>query len=198
MIEPLIRLNHAERCYPLGKQQFFYVLRDISLEVADGDFVSVMGPSGAGKSTLLHLVGMTELFARLAPGKNLDEAGAELRSVYATIKKDHPEAYSKSGDFQISAKLLRDQITSGARTVLLVLLAASALVFVVACWAITASIFVFCSGVRLRLANETAQAIFPCLFPTCFVQSPCSPANIVPVTKSPAATNAMSLVIMKT
>jgi putative ABC transport system permease protein len=76
---------------------------------------------------------MTELFARLAPGKNLDEAGAELRSVYATIKKDHPEAYSKSGDFQISAKLLRDQITSGARTVLLVLLAASALVFVVAC-----------------------------------------------------------------
>ena len=66
------------------------------------------------------------------------------------------------------------------------------------CWAITASIFVCCSGVRLRLANETAQAIFPCLFPTCFAQSPCSPANIVPVTKSPAATNAMSLVIMGT
>ena len=76
---------------------------------------------------------MTEFFARLAPGKNLDEARAELRSVYATIKKDHPEAYSRSGDFQISAKLLRDQITSGARTVLLVLLVASALVFVVAC-----------------------------------------------------------------
>ena len=76
---------------------------------------------------------MTELFARLAPGTTLDQARAELRSVYATMKKDHPEAYSKRGDFQISAKLLRDQITSGARTVLLVLLAASALVFVVAC-----------------------------------------------------------------
>ena len=57
----------------------------------------------------------------------------ELRSVYATIKKDHPESYSNQADFQISAKLLRDQITSGARTVLLVLLAASALIFVIAC-----------------------------------------------------------------
>ena len=76
---------------------------------------------------------MTELFARLAAGATLDQARAELRSVYATIKKDHPEAYSKQSDFQISAKLLRDQITSGARTVLIVLLAASVLVFVVAC-----------------------------------------------------------------
>src|SRR5438477_9994707 len=57
---------------------------------------------------------MTELFARLAPGKNLDQARAELRSVYATIKKDHTEAYSKQADFQISARMLRDQITSGA------------------------------------------------------------------------------------
>jgi predicted permease len=76
---------------------------------------------------------MTELFARLAPGATLDQARAELRSVYATIKKDHPDAYSKQADFQISARLLRDQITSGARTVLLVLLAASALIFIIAC-----------------------------------------------------------------
>src|ERR1051325_921588 len=34
---------------------------------------------------------MTELFARLAPGTNLDQARVELRSVYATMKKDHPE-----------------------------------------------------------------------------------------------------------
>jgi predicted permease len=76
---------------------------------------------------------MTELFARLAPGTNLAQARAELRSVYASMKKDHPEAYSRERDFQISAKLLRDQITSGARTVLIVLLAASVLLFVVAC-----------------------------------------------------------------
>ena len=76
---------------------------------------------------------MTELFGRLAPGATLDQARAELRSVYATMKKDHPDAYSKHADFQISAKLLRDQITSGARTVLFLLLAASALVFIIAC-----------------------------------------------------------------
>jgi len=76
---------------------------------------------------------MTELFARLAPGATLDQARAELRSVYAVMKQEHPEAYSKSGDFEISARMLRDQITSGARTVLIVLLAGSALVFIVAC-----------------------------------------------------------------
>ena len=47
--------------------------------------------------------------------------------------KDHPETYSPKSDFSISAVLLRDQITSRARTVLLVLLAASALVFIIAC-----------------------------------------------------------------
>jgi predicted permease len=76
---------------------------------------------------------MTELFGRLAPGATLDEARAELRSVYGAMTKEHPEAYSPKADFQIGAKLLRDQITSGARTVLLVLLAASALVFIIAC-----------------------------------------------------------------
>jgi putative ABC transport system permease protein len=76
---------------------------------------------------------MTELFGRLAPGVTLDQARAELRSVYGAMTKQHPEAYSPKANFQIGAKLLRDEITSGARTVLLVLLAASALVFIVAC-----------------------------------------------------------------
>ncbi|MGC1482240.1 MAG: ADOP family duplicated permease [Candidatus Acidiferrum sp.] len=76
---------------------------------------------------------MTELFGRLAPGVTLDQARAELRTVYGTMKKDHPEAYSAQGDYRIDAKLLRDQITSGARTVLLVLLVASGLVFIIAC-----------------------------------------------------------------
>lgn len=76
---------------------------------------------------------MTELFGRLAPGVTLDQAGAELRSAYAAMKKDHAEAYAQEADFQIGTKLLRDQITSGARTVLLVLLAASGLIFIIAC-----------------------------------------------------------------
>jgi putative ABC transport system permease protein len=76
---------------------------------------------------------MTELFGRLAPGATLDQARAELLSAYAAMKKDHPEAYAQEGDYQIGAKMLRDEITSGARTVLLVLLAASGLIFIIAC-----------------------------------------------------------------
>src|SRR5215475_11767185 len=76
---------------------------------------------------------MTELFGRLAPGVSLDQARAELRSAYSAMKNDHPEAYPASGQFSIDAKLLRDEITSGARTILLVLLAASGLVFIIAC-----------------------------------------------------------------
>src|ERR1700694_491449 len=78
---------------------------------------------------------MTELFGRLAPGATLDQVRAELRSVYGAMTKAHAEseAYPPKGNYQISAKPLREQITSGARTVLLVLLAASALVFIIAC-----------------------------------------------------------------
>jgi putative ABC transport system ATP-binding protein len=54
----MIRLRQIERSYPLAKGKFVYVLRDINLDVAQGDFVSIMGPSGAGKSSLLHVLGM--------------------------------------------------------------------------------------------------------------------------------------------
>jgi predicted permease len=76
---------------------------------------------------------MTELFGRLAPGADLEAARAELRAVHGAIRKEYPEAYPPKSDFRIDAKLLRDQITSRARTVLLFLLAASALIFVIAC-----------------------------------------------------------------
>jgi putative ABC transport system permease protein len=76
---------------------------------------------------------MTELFGRLALGVDLESASAELRAVQGTIMREHPEAYSAKADFRIGAVRLRDQITSRARTVLLVLLAASVLVFVIAC-----------------------------------------------------------------
>ena len=76
---------------------------------------------------------MTDLFGRLAPGVDLDAATAELRAVHGAIVAAHPEAYQKQADFRIDAVRLRDQIVSRARTILLVLLAASALVFIVAC-----------------------------------------------------------------
>jgi len=76
---------------------------------------------------------MTELFGKLAPGATLEQARNELRTVYASMVKDHPDAYPDNGGYRIDARMLRDQITSGARTVLLVLLAASGLVFIIAC-----------------------------------------------------------------
>ncbi len=76
---------------------------------------------------------MTELFGRLAPGAEVENARAELRAIHGAIVKEHPEAYPVKSDFRIDAVRLRDQITSGARTVLLVLLAASGLVFLIEC-----------------------------------------------------------------
>ena len=76
---------------------------------------------------------MTELFGKLAPGATLEQARAELSTAYAAMEKDHAEAYPANGNFRIETRMLRDEITSGARTVLLVLLAASGLVFIIAC-----------------------------------------------------------------
>ena len=76
---------------------------------------------------------MTELFGRLAPAATLEAARAELRTVHGAMMKAHPEAYPQNADFRIDAVQLRDQIVSPARTVLLVLLAASTLVFIIAC-----------------------------------------------------------------
>ena len=54
----MIKLRRIERFYPLAKAKFFYVLRDINIDIEEGEFVSIMGPSGAGKSSLLHILGM--------------------------------------------------------------------------------------------------------------------------------------------
>ncbi len=55
----MIRLNNVERFYDTGAGKTF-VLRNITMEVKDGDFLTIMGPSGAGKSTLLSIIGMLD------------------------------------------------------------------------------------------------------------------------------------------
>jgi predicted permease len=76
---------------------------------------------------------MTDVFARLAPGADLPAARAELESVYGAMKREHSESYSDRPNYRIGAVRLRDELTSGARTILLVLMAASVLVFLIAC-----------------------------------------------------------------
>ena len=53
----MIRLLDVEKWFEHGPSRT-YVLRRISLDIQEGDFISIMGPSGAGKSTLLHILGM--------------------------------------------------------------------------------------------------------------------------------------------
>ena len=53
----MIKLRNIEKCFKT-KAGFTYVLRQIDLDITEGEFVTVMGPSGAGKSTLLGILGM--------------------------------------------------------------------------------------------------------------------------------------------
>jgi putative ABC transport system ATP-binding protein len=55
----LISLRNVEKAYKTGSGQT-YVLRRIDLDIAEGEFVTIMGPSGAGKSTLLAILGMLD------------------------------------------------------------------------------------------------------------------------------------------
>jgi len=55
----MIRLKNIEKCYETraGKN---YVLRQINLDIQDGEFMTIMGPSAAGKTTLLNILGMLD------------------------------------------------------------------------------------------------------------------------------------------
>lgn len=52
----LIRLTRISRRYQMGAETI-HALRDVSLEIARGEYVAIMGPSGSGKSTLMNLIG---------------------------------------------------------------------------------------------------------------------------------------------
>lgn len=55
----MIHLENVEKSFPLAGGRT-WVLRNITLDIADGEFVSVMGPSGAGKSSLLNVLGLMD------------------------------------------------------------------------------------------------------------------------------------------
>jgi putative ABC transport system ATP-binding protein len=55
----MIELQHISKWINQGGRRMF-ILKDISLTVNEGEFVSIMGPSGSGKSTLLNVIGMLD------------------------------------------------------------------------------------------------------------------------------------------
>ncbi len=99
----MIGLKNIERFYQQGPTRT-YVLRRITLDIKEGEFVSIMGPSGAGKSTLLHLIAMYdaawsgEYFFLDQPVHNLG-------------KKDRAELHKKYMGFVFQSYHLLDQLT---------------------------------------------------------------------------------------
>ena len=75
---------------------------------------------------------MTEVFARLAPGSTVEQAQAELSTVYGAMTAAHPEVYKPDDHYQIRVTRMHEQINARANTVLWLLFAASALLFVIA------------------------------------------------------------------
>jgi putative ABC transport system ATP-binding protein len=59
---PLLELENVSRVY--GEEVEVYALRDVSLQIYPGDFMSIVGPSGSGKSTMLGLLGVLDLPTR--------------------------------------------------------------------------------------------------------------------------------------
>ncbi len=55
----MIEIRDLYKWYDTGGQRTF-VLNGVNINVAEGEFVSIMGPSGSGKSTLLHMLGMLD------------------------------------------------------------------------------------------------------------------------------------------
>ncbi|WP_373714071.1 ABC transporter ATP-binding protein [Streptococcus sp.] len=59
MKKKLIQLNKINKNYQNGDQEL-RVLKDIDLEVEEGEFLAIMGPSGSGKSTLMNIIGLLD------------------------------------------------------------------------------------------------------------------------------------------
>lgn len=57
----MIKLQHINKTYKLDDDVVFTALKDINLEIKQGEFTSIIGPSGSGKSTLMHIIGLLDL-----------------------------------------------------------------------------------------------------------------------------------------
>lgn len=99
----MIALQHISKWYNVGGRPFF-ILKDINIEIEEGEFVSIMGPSGSGKTTLLNIIGMLDM-----PSEGtfhfMDQP------VYDLKEKQRTELYKKNIGFIFQAYHLIDELT---------------------------------------------------------------------------------------
>ncbi|MBO0342014.1 MAG: ABC transporter ATP-binding protein [Bacteroidota bacterium] len=99
----LLQLNNIFKWVNSGGQRIF-LLKDINLEVEQGEFISVMGPSGSGKSTLLNVIGMLDSFDE-GEYNFLDE------SVHSLKEKHRANLYKQYIGFVFQSYHLLDELT---------------------------------------------------------------------------------------
>ncbi len=99
----MIRLRGVEKYFEQGITRS-YVLRRVDLDIAEGEFVSIMGPSGAGKSTLLHVIGMHDMAWA-------GEYHFYEHAIHKLSKKDRSEVYKKYFGFVFQSYHLLDSLT---------------------------------------------------------------------------------------
>ncbi|WP_108245685.1 ABC transporter ATP-binding protein [Muricauda brasiliensis] len=99
----LLQLNNIFKWVTTGGQRIF-LLKDINLEVEEGEFISIMGPSGSGKSTLLNVIGMLDTFDE-GEYNFMDE------SVHSLKEKHRSNLYKQYIGFVFQSYHLLDELT---------------------------------------------------------------------------------------
>ena len=60
-MKSIVKMNDVWKRYPMGKTEGLSVLKEVYLDIKQGEFVAITGPSGSGKSTMMHLVGALDV-----------------------------------------------------------------------------------------------------------------------------------------
>lgn len=99
----LLQLDNIFKWVQTGGNRIF-LLKDLSLAVEEGEFISIMGPSGSGKSTLLNIIGMLDGF---------DEGKYQFlhENVHALKEKQRSALYKQYIGFVFQAYHLIDELT---------------------------------------------------------------------------------------
>jgi putative ABC transport system ATP-binding protein len=99
----MIKLEHISKWVNQGNNRIF-LLKDINLHIAEGEFVSIMGPSGSGKTTLLNVIGMLD---------TADEGSYNFldQPVHTLKEKQRSQLYKHHIGFVFQAYHLIDELT---------------------------------------------------------------------------------------